>query len=39
MHNAIGLFKKTTYVSIATVIPLVVGFYRRENIWMKVNQE
>ena len=29
----------TTYVSIATVIIVCVGFYGQENILMEVNQE
>jgi hypothetical protein len=40
MNNAIKQKQKiTTYVSIATVILLFVGFYGLENLWMKVNQE
>ena len=31
--------KITTYVPIATVILVFVGFYGRENMWMKINQD
>ena len=39
MNNVIFLFKKTTCVFIATVGVIFVGFYGRENIRKKVNQE